>query len=87
MTFSAPITSPIRPSPGGYAIEPVAMIVPWPTISRGTEAIVPIPPGFVSVRFPPVSSSAVSVFVRAFSTSVVVRVEELRGSSGARRRG
>ena len=30
---------------------------------------VPIPPGFVSVMLPPTRSSAVSVFVRAFSTS------------------
>ena len=71
MTFSAPIASPIAPRPGGYPIAPVAMIVPWPTISRGTEAIVPIPPGFVSEMFPPVRSSAVSVFVRAFSTSAL----------------
>ena len=71
MTFSAPIASPIAPRPGGYPIAPVATIVPWPTISRGTEAIVPIPPGLVSVEFPPVRSSAVSVFVRAFSTSAL----------------
>ena len=36
MTFSAPIIWPMFPSPTGYAIEPVATIVPWPTISRGT---------------------------------------------------
>ena len=40
--------------PGGSAIAPVAMIVPWPGISRGTDATVPIPPGFVSVMFAPV---------------------------------
>ena len=71
MTFSAPICSPIRPSPSGYPIDPVATIVPWPTISRGTEAIVPIPPGFVRLTLPPVRSSAESVFVRAFSTSAL----------------
>jgi hypothetical protein len=31
----------------------VATIVPWPGISRGTLATVPIPPGFVSVMFAP----------------------------------
>ena len=68
MTFSAPMVSPIAPSPAGYPIAPVATIVPWPTIRRGTDAIVPIPPGLVSEMLPPVRSSAVSVFVRAFST-------------------
>ena len=47
------------------------MIVPWPTISRGTEAIVPMPPGLVSEMFAPTRSSADSVFVRALSISVV----------------
>ena len=40
--------------PGGKAIEPVATIVPWPGISRGTEAMVPMPPGLVSVMLAPV---------------------------------
>ena len=71
MTFSAPIIGPTRSSPTGYAIEPVATIVPWPTIRRGTDAIVPIPPGLVSVTLPPVRSSAVRVLVRAFSTSAL----------------
>ena len=71
MTFSAPIIWPMFPSPTGYAIEPVATIVPWPTISRGTLATVPSPPGLVSVRLPPLRSSALSVFVRAFSTSAL----------------
>ena len=52
-----------------YAIDPVAMIVPCPLISRGTEATVPSPPGLVSVTLPPTRSSAVSEPVRAFSTS------------------
>ena len=51
------------------AIEPVATIVPCPTMSRGTEATVPMPPGFVSVTLAPTRSSAESVFVRAFSIS------------------
>jgi hypothetical protein len=38
-------------------------------MSRGTEAIVPRPPGLVSEMLAPVRSSALSVFVRALSTS------------------
>ena len=38
-------------------MEPVATIVPCPGISRGTEAIVPMPPGLVSVMFAPCRSS------------------------------
>jgi penicillin-binding protein 1A len=34
-------------------IAPVATIVPWPGIRRGTLATVPIPPGLVSVMFAP----------------------------------
>ena len=71
MTFSAPIIGPTCSSPTGYAIEPVATIVPWPTISRGTEATVPMPPGLVRVRLPPLRSSAVRVLVRALSTSAL----------------
>ena len=40
------------------------MIVPWPLISRGTEATVPSPPGLVSEMFVPWKSSAVSSFSR-----------------------
>ena len=43
--------------------------MPWPIISRGTEAIVPMPPGLVSETLAPVRSSAVSVLSRAFSIS------------------
>ena len=43
--------------------------MPCPTISRGTDAMVPIPPGLVSEMLAPVRSSAVSVLVRAFSMS------------------
>ena len=49
---------------GGYAIEPVAMIVPWPASSLGTDAIVPSPPGLVSEMLVPWKSSAVSLFSR-----------------------
>ena len=84
MTFSAPIISPIAPSPTGYAIEPVATIVPCPTISLGTDAIVPMPPGLVSVMFAPCRSSAVSVFVRAFSTSASYAATNSSNASPAR---
>jgi hypothetical protein len=40
------------------------MIVPWPVMSRGTEATVPTPPGFVRETFAPCRSSAVSLFSR-----------------------
>ena len=43
----------------------MATIVPWPVISRGTEAIVPMPPGLVSETLAPWRSSAVSLFSRA----------------------
>ncbi len=69
MTFSAPICSPTPPSPAGYPIEPVATIVPWPGISRGTEETVPIPPGLVSEIFAPARSSGERLLVRAFSIS------------------
>ena len=42
------------------------MIVPWPVISRGTDATVPRPPGLVSEMFVPWKSSAVSLFSRVF---------------------
>ncbi len=45
----------------------MATIVPWPFISRGTDAIVPMPPGFVSERFAPCRSSAVSLLSRALA--------------------
>ena len=37
----------------GRRSTPVATIVPWPVISRGTEATVPMPPGLVSEMFAP----------------------------------
>ncbi len=58
MTFctpsSASLSGSTSPMPGGKAIEPVATIVPWPGIRRGTEAMVPMPPGLVSVMLAPV---------------------------------
>ena len=49
-------------------------------MSRGTEAIVPMPPGFVSVMFAPVRSSAVSLLSRARAMRLPKRVEELAGT-------
>ncbi len=43
--------------------------MPWPVISRGTEATVPSPPGLVRVMFVPTKSSAVSAFSRVLRTS------------------
>ena len=44
-------------------------MVPWPTMSRGTEAMVPMPPGLVSEMLAPVRSSAPSLFSRALLMS------------------
>ena len=64
MTFSMPsplsVSGCALPMPGGYAMEPVATMVPCPAISRGTEAIVPRPPGLVSVIEAPRSSSGLT---------------------------
>ena len=45
------------------------MIVPWPLIRRGTEAIVPSPPGLVRLMLVPWKSSAVSLFSRVLVIS------------------
>ena len=50
-------------------MEPVATIVPWPGISRGTEATVPRPPGLVSTMLAPRSSSTPRVLLRARAMS------------------
>src|SRR5882762_11592826 len=59
MTFAPPLVR----------IAPVAMIEPCPFMRRGTEATVPIVPGFVSVIVAPAKSSGTSLLVRALSTS------------------
>ena len=45
------------------------MIALWPLSRRGTEAIVPTPPGLVSEMLVPWKSSAVSLFSRVFAIS------------------
>ena len=61
MTFDTPSSAsrdfsmPRRP--GGRTIAPVAMMQPCPGIRRGTDATVPIPPGFVRVIVAPCMSS------------------------------
>ena len=55
-------------SPAANAIAPAATIAPCPTIKRGTEATVPMPPGLVSVNVAPVCSSTRSLLSRAFAT-------------------
>ena len=44
------------------------MMAPWPFISRGTEWLVPMVPGLVSVMVVPWKSSTVSELDRAFLT-------------------
>ena len=70
MTFETPSSAsragPASPRPGGQVIAPVATIVPCPGINLGTEATVPIPPGFVSVIVAPCMSSGESVPSRVF---------------------
>ena len=52
----------------GYSSAPAPMIAPWPTVRRGTEWTVPMPPGFVSEIVVPPKSSTVSLFARALRT-------------------
>ena len=58
----------MRRSPPTDWMVPVATIVPWFGISRGTLAVVPSVPGLVRVTVAPAKSSGDSLFVRAFST-------------------
>ena len=51
---------------------PTAMMLPWPAMSRGTDATVPSPPGLVSDMVAPAKSSGISLLVRAFSTRLLV---------------
>jgi hypothetical protein len=62
--------SAIALNSGGYPMAPVATIVPCPFISRGTDAIVPMPPGLVRTSVAPANSSATSLPIRARETSV-----------------
>ena len=84
MTFETPSSAsrdfsmPRRP--GGSTIAPVAMMQPCPGISRGTEATVPIPPGFVSVIVAPCMSSGDSDPSRVLRDQVLVDLAEARRS-------
>ncbi len=53
----------------GNSIAPVAMMAPWPGISRGTDAVVPRVPGFVSEIVVPSKSDSLSLPVRARVTT------------------
>ena len=68
ITFDTPHTfsrSPGTPSmPGGHVMPPVATMVPCPVIRRGTDALVPKPPGLVRVTPAPLSSSGLILPVR-----------------------
>ena len=59
----------IRRSPPTVRIVPVATIVPWFGISRGTLAAVPSVPGLVRVIVAPIRSSTLSLLPRAAVTS------------------
>ena len=48
---------------------PVATMVPWPGIRRGTDAVVPSVPGLVRLIVAPTKSSGDSLLARAPSTS------------------
>ena len=61
----------IAENSAGYSIAPVATIRPWPGMSRGTEAVVPSVPGFVSETVVPSKSATVS-FPRARARDDVV---------------
>ena len=58
----------MRRSPPTDRMVPVATIVPWFGMSRGTLAVVPSVPGLVRVTVAPAKSSGDSLLVRAFST-------------------
>ena len=59
----------MRRSPATERMVPVATIVPWFGISRGTLAVVPRVPGLVSVIVAPTKSSGDSLLARALATS------------------
>ena len=52
------------------------MIAPWPFIRRGTEWLVPMPPGLVSVIVVPWKSSTVSLLSRALRTTSSYAVQK-----------
>ena len=62
----------------GYSIAPTPTIVPWPAGSRGTEWLVPMPPGLVSEIVVPAKSSAVSVAAAGLADDVLVGLPELQ---------
>ena len=53
----------------GYSIAPTPTIVPWPTVRRGTEWLVPMVPGLVRLTVTPEKSSVVSLPPRALRTT------------------
>ena len=62
----------------GYSIAPVATITLCPGIRRGTEAVVPSVPGFVSETVVPSKSESLSFPPRARETTSSDGREELR---------
>ena len=53
---------------GGYSIEPTPTMTPWPAMRRGTEWLVPMPPGLVRLAVVPWKSETSSLPSRAFLT-------------------
>ena len=53
---------------GGYSMAPTPTIAPWPLIRRGTEWLVPRPPGLVSETVVPWKSATASLLSRALRT-------------------
>ena len=80
----AQLLQPARGRPGrgpaGRPIAPVATIVPWPGISRGTEATVPMPPGLVSVMLRAHVGVGLQLVVAGAHHQLVVGGHELRRS-------
>lgn len=68
MPRSTRVFSLVPSNAAGYCMAPTPMIAPWPACSRGTEWLVPMPPGLVSEMVVPAKSSAVSLLLRAFLT-------------------
>ena len=68
MPMSASFSSLAPWNSAGYSIAPTPTIVPWPTVRRGTEWLVPIVPGLVRLIVTPEKSSLVSALLRALRT-------------------
>ena len=64
---------------------PVAMMAPWPGISRGTEPTVPTVPGLVSEMVVPSKSCTVSLLLARARDDIVERCDVAARNSARRR--